>query len=104
MSLDLFCSLHDASYLESAFAPRALPRLLERFHEPLLHTPSKLTKKLGGVNVVQTLSRLNRTHPAKDETMVLDFAKEGEAIHEAFESYYEPILSEGTHPNLLHDL
>ena len=42
------------------------------FDEPLLHT-MYVDKKLGGVNAVQTLSRLNRTHPDKQETMVLDF-------------------------------
>ena len=74
------------------------------FDQPLLHT-MYVDKKLGGVNAVQTLSRLNRTHPAKDDTMVLDFANEAEAIREAFEPYYEhTILSEGTDPNLLHDL
>ena len=74
------------------------------FDQPLLHT-MYVDKKLGGVNAVQTLSRLNRTHPAKDDTMVLDFANEAEAIRDAFEPYYEhTILSEGTDPNLLHDL
>jgi type I restriction enzyme, R subunit len=73
------------------------------FDQPLLHT-MYVDKKLGGVNAVQTLSRLNRTHPAKDGTMVLDFANEADAIREAFEPYYEhTILSEGTDPNLLHD-
>jgi type I restriction enzyme, R subunit len=74
------------------------------FDQPLLHT-MYVDKKLGGVNAVQTLSRINRTHPTKDGTMVLDFANEAEAIREAFEPYYEhTILSEGTDPNLLHDL
>jgi type I restriction enzyme, R subunit len=74
------------------------------FDQPLLHT-MYVDKKLGGVNAVQTLSRLNRTHPAKEDTMVLDFANEAEAIRQAFEPYYEhTILSEGTDPNLLHDL
>src|SRR5690606_963218 len=74
------------------------------FDQPLLHT-LYVDKKLGGVNAVQTLSRLNRTHPAKEDTMVLDFANDADAIREAFEPYYEhTILSEGTDPNLLHDL
>jgi type I restriction enzyme R subunit len=41
-------------------------------------------KKLGGVNAVQTLSRLNRVHPGKRETMVLDFANEADEIQYAF--------------------
>ena len=74
------------------------------FDQPLLHT-MYVDKKLGGVNAVQTLSRLNRTHPGKDETAVLDFANEADHIREAFEPYYETtILSEATDPNLLYDL
>lgn len=74
------------------------------FDQPLLHT-MYVDKKLGGVHAVQTLSRLNRIHPEKDETMVLDFANEAAEIQEAFQDYYEKtILSEGTDPNLLHDL
>ena len=46
-------------------------------------------KKLGGVNAVQTLSRLNRKHPGKEDTAVLDFANEADQIRTAFEPYYE---------------
>jgi type I restriction enzyme R subunit len=74
------------------------------FDQPLLHT-MYVDKKLGGVNAVQTLSRLNRTHPEKNDTMVLDFANEADAIREAFEPYYETtILSEATDPNLLYEI
>jgi type I restriction enzyme, R subunit len=74
------------------------------FDQPLLHT-MYVDKKLGGVNAVQTLSRLNRVHPAKTETMVLDFANEAEEIQKAFQPYYEKtFLTEATDPNLLHDL
>ena len=74
------------------------------FDQPLLHT-MYVDKKLGGVNAVQTLSRLNRTHPQKEETIVLDFVNEADAIQKAFEPYYETTtLSEGTDPNVLHDL
>jgi type I restriction enzyme R subunit len=73
------------------------------FDQPLLHT-MYVDKRLGGVNAVQTLSRLNRTHPAKEETMVLDFANEAETIRTAFEPYYETtLLSEATDPNVLYD-
>ena len=73
------------------------------FDQPLLHT-MYVDKKLGGVNAVQTLSRLNRTHPEKDGTMVLDFANEADAIKAAFEPYFETtLLSEATDPNLLYD-
>ena len=74
------------------------------FDQPLLHT-TYVDKKLGGVNAVQTLSRLNRTHPDKKETIVLDFANEAEEIRKAFEPYYETtLLSEETDPNLLYDI
>jgi type I restriction enzyme R subunit len=70
------------------------------FDQPLLHT-MYVDKKLGGVNTVQTLSRLNRTHPEKKGTLVLDFANEADEIKAAFEPYYETtLLSEGTDPNL----
>ena len=73
------------------------------FDQPLLHT-MYVDKKLGGVNAVQTLSRLNRTLPAKQSTMVLDFANESDEIKAAFEPYYETtILSEATDPNLLYE-
>ncbi|MDZ7730623.1 MAG: hypothetical protein U5K37_06435 [Natrialbaceae archaeon] len=46
-------------------------------------------KKLSGVQAVQTLSRLNRTHPGKEDTFVLDFINDREAILDAFQPYYE---------------
>jgi type I restriction enzyme R subunit len=74
------------------------------FDQPLLHT-MYVDKKLGGVNAVQTLSRLNRIYPGKNETLVLDFANEAEEIEKAFAPYYEKtLLSEDTDPNLLYDL
>jgi type I restriction enzyme R subunit len=75
------------------------------FDQPLLHT-MYVDKKLGGVNAVQTLSRLNRTLPPdKKGTMVLDFANESDDIKAAFEPYYETtLLSEATDPNLLYEV
>ena len=74
------------------------------FDQPLLHT-MYVDKKLGGVNAGQTLSRLNRTHPEKRGTMVLDFANEADEIKESFEPYYETtLLSEETDPNLLYEI
>ncbi len=74
------------------------------FDQPRLQA-MYVDKKLGGVNAVQTLSRLNRTHPQKQETMVLDFANEADRIRAAFEPYYETtILSERTDPNLLYEI
>ncbi len=74
------------------------------FDQPLLHT-MYVDKKLGGVNAVQTLSRLNRSHPLKKNTFVLDFANTAEEIEMAFKPYFEStILGEATDPNKLFDL
>ena len=74
------------------------------FDQPLLHT-MYVDKKLGGVNAVQTLSRLNRVHPGKEQTIVLDFANEAEDIQKGFAPYYDrTLLAEATDPNLLYDL
>ena len=74
------------------------------FDQPLLHT-MYVDKTLSGVKAVQTLSRLNRAHPQKKDTFVLDFMNDTEAIQKAFEPYYRTtVLSEATDPNKLHDL
>lgn len=74
------------------------------FDQPLLHT-MYVDKVLSGVAAVQTLNRLNRTHPRKLETVVLDFANRADDIQGAFEPYFETtILSEGSDPNKLYDL
>ncbi len=56
------------------------------FDQPLLHT-MYVDKKLSGVRAVQTLSRLNRTHPGKEDTFVLDFANSEEEILAAFKPF-----------------
>jgi type I restriction enzyme R subunit len=74
------------------------------FDEPLLHT-MYVDKPLGGVMAVQTLSRLNRAHPQKRDTFVLDFADNAEAVKAAFQDYYRATVQVGeTDPNKLHDL
>lgn len=74
------------------------------FDQPLLAC-MYVDKKLGGVNAVQTLSRLNRSHKDKDETFVLDFVNETDDIIDAFQPYYTTtVLSEGTDQNMLYDL
>ena len=62
-------------------------------------------KKLGGVQAVQTLSRLNRTFaPLKDQTFVLDFTNDVADIVDAFSPYYEvTTLADVTDPNIVHD-
>ncbi len=74
------------------------------FDQPLLHT-MYVDKKLGGVNAVQTLSRLNRTTAGKKGTFVLDFANDAEEIKKSFDPFFETtILGEATDPNKLFDL
>ena len=58
------------------------------FDQPLLHTMF-VDKRLAGIQAVQTLSRLNRIHPLKEDTFVLDFVNDREEIREAFKTYYE---------------
>ena len=57
------------------------------FDQPLLHT-MYVDKRLAGIQAVQTLSRLNRTHPLKEDTFVLDFVNDREEIRQAFATYY----------------
>jgi type I restriction enzyme R subunit len=74
------------------------------FDQPLLHT-MYVDKKLGGVNAVQTLSRLNRTTSGKKDTFVLDFANDADEIKKSFDPFFETtILGEATDPNKLFDL
>lgn len=58
------------------------------FDQPLLHT-MYVDKRLAGIQAVQTLSRLNRIHPLKEDTFVLDFVNDREEIRQAFSTYYE---------------
>ena len=74
------------------------------YDEPLLHT-MYVDKTLFDIKAVQTLSRLNRSHPKKTDTFVLDFMNDPENIIKAFSTYYKTtILSDKTDPNRLNDL
>ena len=74
------------------------------YDQPLLHT-MYVDKVLSDVKAVQTLSRLNRCHPKKCDTFVLDFANDADDIQKAFQRYYKTtILSKETDPNKLNDL
>ena len=74
------------------------------YDEPLLHT-MYVDKILSGIRAVQSLSRLNRAHPQKHDTFVLDFMNDADTIQSAFADYYRTtILSDETDPNKLHDL
>ena len=111
---------HDLSYSEAAMNGFPEAQTAERFattdyqvlivaekfqtgfDQPLLHT-MYVDKVLTGLNAVQTLSRLNRIHPNKADTFVLDFRNETEDIVAAFEPYYGRTVAPPTDPNLLFD-
>jgi hypothetical protein len=63
-------------------------RVQTGFDQPLLHT-MYVDRRLAGIQAVQTLSRLNRIHPLKEDTFVLDFVNERDEIREAFKTYFE---------------
>lgn len=74
------------------------------FDEPLLHS-MYVDKKLKSVNAVQTLSRLNRICPFKENTFVLDFENTVEDIKEAFQPFYEATFLDGnTNINTIYDI
>jgi len=74
------------------------------FDQPLLHT-MYVDKRLSGVQAVQTLSRLNRVAPGKEDTFVLDFVNETEEIQRSFQPYYEQtVVAETADPNRLYEL
>jgi type I restriction enzyme R subunit len=74
------------------------------FDQPLLHT-LYIDKRLSGIQAVQTLSRLNRVYPGKEDTFVLDFVNDPEEILASFQPYYEQTLvGEQAEPAQLHEL
>ncbi|TDN45067.1 type I restriction endonuclease subunit R [Azoarcus indigens] len=74
------------------------------FDAPLL-CGMYVDKMLGGIQAVQTLSRLNRAHPGKDTTYILDFVNEPAEVLKAFKTYYETAeLQATTDPHAVYDL
>lgn len=74
------------------------------FDQPLL-CGMYVDKRLAGIQAVQTLSRLNRAHPGKDTTYVLDFVNDPEEVLASFKTYYATAELEGiTDPHLVYDL
>jgi type I restriction enzyme R subunit len=74
------------------------------FDQPLL-CGMYVDKILGGIQAVQTLSRLNRAHPGKDTTYILDFVNDAADVLKAFKTYYETAeLEATTDPHLVFDL
>lgn len=74
------------------------------FDQPLL-VAMYVDKQLSGISAVQTLSRLNRTAPGKENTYVLDFVNDPEQILAAFQVYYEDAaIQQSSDPDLVADL
>jgi type I restriction enzyme R subunit len=74
------------------------------FDQPLLHT-LYVDKRLAGIQAVQTLSRLNRIHPLKEDTFILDFVNDPQEIQEAFQQFYEgTVIGEPVDPARLYEL
>ena len=74
------------------------------FDQPLL-CGMYVDKRLAGIQGVQTLSRLNRAHPGKDTTYVLDFVNDSKEILEAFKTYHTTAgLADVTDPHLVYNL
>src|SRR5439155_17253715 len=74
------------------------------FDQPLLHT-MYVDKRLAGIQAVQTLSRLNRIHPNKEDTFILDFVNDRAEIQEAFKQFYEgAVMDEEVEPARLYEI
>ena len=74
------------------------------FDQPLL-CGMYVDRRLAGIQAVQTLSRLNRAHPGKDTTYILDFVNSSDEVLTAFRTYYETAeLESDTDPNLVFNL
>jgi type I restriction enzyme R subunit len=74
------------------------------FDQPML-CGMYVDKKLAGIQAVQTLSRLNRCHPGKDKTYVLDFVNDSQDVLEAFKTYFTTaMLEDVTDPNIVLNL
>lgn len=74
------------------------------FDQPLLHT-MYVDRRLSGIQAVQTLSRLNRTHPFKEDTFILDFVNDRNEIQEAFKTYYQGAeIGEEVDPNRMYQI
>ncbi|WP_419318834.1 type I restriction endonuclease subunit R [Caulobacter sp. ErkDOM-E] len=74
------------------------------FDQPLLHT-MYIDRRLAGIQAVQTLSRLNRTHPLKEDTFILDFINDRDEIRQAFKTYFEGAeIGEDVDPTRMYEI
>ena len=107
--VDMNCGIKEKDLPEAFATPEYQVLLVAEkyqtgFDQPLLHT-MYVDKRLSGIQAVQTLSRLNRTHPLKEDTFVLDFVNKPEEIQEAFKQYYDGVvMGEEVDPDRLYEL
>jgi type I restriction enzyme R subunit len=74
------------------------------FDQPLLHT-MYVDRRLAGIQAVQSLSRLNRIHPLKEDTFILDFVNDRDEIREAFKTYFEGAeMGEDVDPSRMYEI
>ena len=74
------------------------------FDQPQLHT-MYVDKRLSGIQAVQTLNRLNRMHPLKHDTFILDFVNDPAEIRESFRQYYDgSVMGEEVDPDRLYEI
>ena len=74
------------------------------FDQPLLHT-MYVDRRLAGIQAVQTLSRINRVHPLKEDTFILDFVNDRQEIQAAFKQFYEGAeMGELVQPALMYEI
>jgi len=96
--------IRDAFKAESFHLLLVANKFQTGFDQPLL-CGMYVDRRLAGIQAVQTLSRLNRAHPGKDTTYVLDFVNSSDEILAAFHTYYETAeLEAATDPNLIYNL
>ena len=94
-----------AMYVDRKLAGAELPKLKKNDQELEDSEQQKRVRELEGLQAVQTLSRLNRTHTGKDKTFVLLFRNTIEDIQIAFKPWFEETtLEASTDPNQIYDL
>lgn len=124
LAADSFIAQDDEQFTESSMNPRQygsdLRKVFDRpefrvmivankfqtgFDQPKL-CAMYLDKKIANpVEIVQTLSRLNRTAPGKDTTFVVDFINDPQVVLDAFAKYDAGArIHEVQNPNVVYDL
>lgn len=99
-------SLHGGKVIEEVFEDEAYRILVVAnkfqtgFDQPLL-SAMFLDKVVNGLNAIQTVSRLNRKHPEKEQSdiLVVDFTNNSSNIFEAFNKHRKGTPSKESEPN-----